>query len=102
LAHYDEVIVRQFTATNVRDGSFVSFLSASRTSGLPLISLQRTVKTTGDGALVEFASAVDAARCAIEIQRGMANRNSAIPEDRRIEFRIGINVGDIIIDEGDI
>ena len=62
----------------------------------------RMVKNTGDGALVEFASAVDAARCAIEIQRAMAARNAAIPEDRRIEFRIGINVGDIIIDEGDI
>jgi len=62
----------------------------------------RIVKTTGDGALVEFASAVDAVRCAMEIQRAMAERNSAVPEDRRIEFRIGINVGDIIIDEGDI
>src|SRR5215475_9490653 len=62
----------------------------------------RMVKTTGDGALVEFASAVDAIRCAVEIQRTMAERNVAIPEDRRIEFRIGINVGDIIIDEGDI
>jgi adenylate cyclase len=62
----------------------------------------RIVKTTGDGALVEFASAVDATRCAIEIQRAMAERNAAIPEDRRIEFRIGLNVGDIIIDEGDI
>jgi adenylate cyclase len=62
----------------------------------------RIVKTTGDGALVEFASAVDAVRCAMEIQRAMAERNTAILEDRRIEFRIGINVGDIIIDEGDI
>jgi adenylate cyclase len=62
----------------------------------------RIVKTTGDGALVEFASAVDAVRCAMEIQRAMAERNAAVPEDRRIEFRIGINVGDIIIDEGDI
>ena len=62
----------------------------------------RTVKNTGDGALVEFPSAVDAVRCAIEIQRAMAARNAAIPEDRRVEFRIGINVGDIIIDEGDI
>jgi adenylate cyclase len=62
----------------------------------------RIVKTTGDGALVEFASAVDAVRCAIEIQRAMAERNAARPEDRRIEFRIGINVGDIIIDESDI
>jgi TolB-like protein/class 3 adenylate cyclase/tetratricopeptide (TPR) repeat protein len=62
----------------------------------------RIVKTTGDGALVEFASAVDAVRCAVEIQKTMAGRNANIPEDRRIEFRIGINVGDIIIDEGDI
>ena len=62
----------------------------------------RIVKTTGDGALVEFASAVDAVRCSIEIQHAMAERNVTIPEDRRVEFRIGINVGDIIIDEGDI
>jgi adenylate cyclase len=62
----------------------------------------RIVKTTGDGALVEFASAVDAVRCAMEIQRAMAERNGDIPEDRRIQFRIGINVGDIILDEGDI
>src|SRR5262249_47359915 len=62
----------------------------------------RIVKTTGDGALLEFASAVDAVRCAMEIQRAMAERNAAIPEDRRIEFRIGVNVGDVIIDEGDI
>jgi adenylate cyclase len=62
----------------------------------------RIVKTTGDGALVEFASAVDAVRCAMEIQRGVTERNADIPEDRRIEFRIGINVGDIILDEGDI
>src|ERR1019366_4558957 len=60
------------------------------------------VKTTGDGVLVEFASAVDAVRCAMEIQRVLAERNVAISEDRRIELRIGINVGDIIIDEGDI
>jgi TolB-like protein/Tfp pilus assembly protein PilF len=62
----------------------------------------RIVKTTGDGVLVEFASAVDAVRCAMEIQRGMAERNVAIPEDCRVEFRIGINVGDVILDEGDI
>ena len=62
----------------------------------------RIVKTTGDGALVEFASAVDAVRCAMEIQRSMAERNAVIAEDYRIEFRIGINVGDIIIDQGDI
>jgi adenylate cyclase len=62
----------------------------------------RIVKTTGDGALVEFASPVDAVRCAGEIQRGMSKRNAAVPSDRRIEFRIGINVGDIVIDAGDI
>jgi adenylate cyclase len=62
----------------------------------------RIVKTTGDGALVEFASAVDAVRCAMDIQRAMAERNTEIAEDHRIAFRIGINVGDIIIDEGDI
>jgi class 3 adenylate cyclase len=56
----------------------------------------RIVKTTGDGLLVEFASAVDAVRCAVEVQRGMAERNEAVPPEQRIEFRIGINVGDII------
>ncbi len=60
------------------------------------------VRFEGDGTLVEFASAVDAVRCAIEIQRRMAERNAVIPEDRRVEFRIGINVGDIILDDGDI
>jgi adenylate cyclase len=60
------------------------------------------VKTTGDGLLVEFASVVDAVRCAVEAQRAMAEGNAAVPADRRVEFRIGINVGDIILDEGDI
>src|SRR5712671_6836821 len=62
----------------------------------------RIVKTTGDGMLVEFASIVDAVGCAVSIQRGMIGRNQAVPQDRRIIFRIGINVGDIIIDGGDI
>ena len=62
----------------------------------------RIVKTTGDGILVEFASIVDAVRCAVEIQRHMAERNGQVPPERRIEFRIGLNVGDIIIDETDI
>ncbi|MGA7086183.1 MAG: adenylate/guanylate cyclase domain-containing protein, partial [Pseudolabrys sp.] len=62
----------------------------------------RIVKTTGDGALVEFGSAVDAVRCALEIQQRMAERNSTVTDDRRIEFRIGINIGDVIIDEGDV
>ena len=62
----------------------------------------RLVKTTGDGMLVEFASAVDAARCAVEVQRSMAAQNADVPQDLRIEFRIGIHVGDIIIDDNDI
>src|SRR6202043_3221341 len=55
-----------------------------------------------DGMLVEFASAVDAARCAVEVQRGMAAQNADVPKDVRIEFRIGIHVGDIIFDDNDI
>lgn len=62
----------------------------------------RIVKTTGDGMLVEFASAVDAARCAIEVQRSMAEQNVAVRQDIRIELRIGIHVGDIIFDDKDI
>src|SRR3977135_2223728 len=62
----------------------------------------RIVKTTGDGMLVEFASVVDAVSCAVNLQRGMVRRNANIPEDRQIVFRIGINVGDIIIDGDDI
>jgi TolB-like protein/class 3 adenylate cyclase len=62
----------------------------------------RIVKTTGDGLLVEFASAVDAARCAVEVQRGMAGRNADVAQDARIVFRIGIHVGDIIFDDNDI
>lgn len=63
----------------------------------------RIVNSPGDSVLVEFASAIDATRCAVEIQKEMAERNSVIPEDRRVEFRIGINVGDVIVDgKGDI
>jgi adenylate cyclase len=62
----------------------------------------RIVKTTGDGLLLEFASVVDAVRCSVDIQRGMAERNAGVPGDRKIEYRIGINVGDIIIDDDDI
>src|SRR5712692_723610 len=62
----------------------------------------RIVKTTGDGLLVEFASVVDAVRCATEWQRGMAEHSADTPAERRIAFRIGINLGDIISDEGDI
>jgi len=62
----------------------------------------RVVKNTGDGMLAEFGSVVDAVRCALDVQRGMAERNAGVPDDKRIEFRMGINVGDIIIDRGDI
>jgi adenylate cyclase len=62
----------------------------------------RIVKNTGDGALVEFASVVDAVRCADEIQRGVAERNADVPRDRRIELRLGIHLGDMIIEDNDI
>jgi TolB-like protein/class 3 adenylate cyclase len=62
----------------------------------------RIVKTTGDGLLVEFASVVDALRCAAEVQAAMAESNAPLPQDRRIQFRIGINVGDIVVEDGDI
>jgi TolB-like protein/class 3 adenylate cyclase len=62
----------------------------------------RIVKNTGDGMLVEFGSVVDAVRCAVEIQRGMIKRNEDIPEDKRISFRIGVNLGDVIVEPEDI
>src|SRR6202162_5848590 len=62
----------------------------------------RLVKTTGDGLLVEFASVVDALRCASEWQQAMAGRNAGIADAERIEFRIGINVGDVVVEDGDI
>ena len=62
----------------------------------------RLVKTTGDGLLVEFSSVVDALRCAVELHRAMIDSNVGIPEDRRLTLRIGINLGDVIIDGEDI
>src|SRR5438445_13136301 len=62
----------------------------------------RIVKTTGDGLLVEFASVVDALRCAAEIQAAMTESNAPLPADKRIDLRIGINMGDIVVEEGDI
>ena len=62
----------------------------------------RTVKNTGDGFLAEFASVVNAVRCAAELQRAMIDREAEVPEDRRIRFRIGINLGDVIVEDGDI
>lgn len=62
----------------------------------------RIVKTTGDGMLVEFASVVDAIACAAVIQRGMVTRNTDVPQERRIEFRAGVNIGDVIVEDDDI
>jgi adenylate cyclase len=86
------------------EGTLGRLKSVRKTRVDPAIAAHRgrIVKTTGDGMLVEFASAVDAARCAVELQRGMAEENAEVPQDVRIEFRIGIHVGDIIIDDNDI
>jgi adenylate cyclase len=86
------------------EGTLSALKAIRRELGDPKIAEHRgrIVKTTGDGLLVKFPSVVDAVRCAVEIQRGMALRNAALPEDRRIEFRIGVNLGDIILDDGDI
>ena len=86
------------------EGTLAALKAIRRELGDPKIAEHRgrIVKTTGDGLLVEFASVVDAVRCAVDVQREMALRNAELPVERRIEFRIGINLGDIIIDEGDI
>src|ERR1700752_5364293 len=71
----------------------------------PIISVHhgRVVKRTGDGSIIEFRSVVDAVRCAIEVQNGMAERNAGLPEDRRIEFRVGIHLGDVVEEaDGDL
>ena len=62
----------------------------------------RIVKNTGDGFLAEFASVVDAVRCAVEVQRGMAERNAGAPPEKRIEFRVGINLGDVLVEDDDL
>ena len=62
----------------------------------------RVVKTTGDGLLAEFASVVDAVKCAVAFQEGMAERNTDIPDGQRIEFRIGVNLGDVIVQDDDV
>jgi adenylate cyclase len=86
------------------EGTLAALRAVRRELGDPKIAEHRgrIVKTTGDGLLVEFASVVDAVRCAVEVQREMIARNAASPTGRRIEFRMGINVGDIIIEDGDI
>lgn len=86
------------------EGTLVRLKAVRRTVVDPTIATHRgrIVKTTGDGMLVEFASVVDAVRGAVEVQRGMAEQNASVPQDQRIELRIGIHVGDIIIDDNDI
>src|SRR4051812_24321800 len=86
------------------EGTLARLKSLRKTLVDPAIAAHRgrIVKTTGDGMLVEFASAVDAARGAAEVQRAMAKQNADVPPDARIEFRIGIHVGDIMIDNDDI
>ena len=86
------------------EGTHVRLRDRLRGLADPKISEYRgkVVKHTGDGVLAEFGSVVDAVRCAIEVQRGMAEQNATIPQVKRIEFRIGIHVGDIIVDDNDI
>jgi adenylate cyclase len=86
------------------EGTHVRLRERLRGLADPKISEYRgkVVKHTGDGVLAEFGSVVDAVRCAIEVQRGMAEQNAAMPQVKRIEFRIGIHVGDIIVDDNDI
>lgn len=86
------------------EGTLTALKAHRRTLSDPKIKQHhgRIFKTMGDGILVEFPSVVDAVKCALEIQRGMAARNAKIGPDRRIEFRIGINIGDVIEDGGDV
>src|SRR6187431_908948 len=86
------------------EGTLAALKAIRRELGDPKIAEYRgrIVKTTGDGLLVEFPSVVDAVRCAVEVQRGMAERNTGVSLDRRIEFRVGIHQGDIIVEDGDI
>ena len=86
------------------EGTLAALKSHRRKLIDPLIAQHkgRIVKTTGDGMLVEFASVVDAVRCAVVLQQGMADRNANLPEGERIGFRIGINLGDVIVEGDDL
>jgi adenylate cyclase len=86
------------------EGTLAALMAIRRELGDPKIAEHRgrIVKTTGDGLLVEFSSVVDAVRCAVELQREMIARNAEAPAEWRIEFRMGINIGDIIIEDDDI
>jgi class 3 adenylate cyclase len=86
------------------EGTHAALQSHIREVVLPAIAAHRgrSVKTTGDGLLAEFASVVEAVQCCLDIQGAMAERNEPVPAARRIEFRIGVNIGDVIIDGDDI
>src|SRR5207244_4794711 len=86
------------------EGTLAALRAIRRELGDPKIAEHhgRIVKTTGDGLLAEFASVVDAVRYAVELQRAMAERNTDVPADKRIEFPLGIHQGDIIVEDGDI
>jgi adenylate cyclase len=86
------------------DGTLAALTAHRRELIDPAIAAHvgRIVKTTGDGFLAEFASAVDAVRCAVHIQRGMAERNQTATPDRKLVFRIGLNLGDVIVRDGDL
>jgi adenylate cyclase len=86
------------------EGTLAALRAIRREVGGPHIAEHRgrIFKTTGDGLLVEFASVVDAVRCAAEIQRAMADRNVALPGEHSVELRIGVHQGDIIVEDGDI
>ena len=86
------------------EGTLAQFKVLHRELVAPKIAEHRgrIVKTTGDGVLADFASVIEALRCAVEVRRCMAERNAGVPQDKRIEFRIGIHQGDVIIEKGDI
>jgi adenylate cyclase len=86
------------------DGTLSALMAHRRELINPAIAEHagRIVKTTGDGFLAEFASAVDAVRCAVDIQRGMAERNQTVTQEQRLAFRIGLNLGDVIVHDGDL
>jgi TolB-like protein len=86
------------------EGTIKRLRQLSRELINPAVSLHRgrIVKTTGDGLLIEFTSVVEAVRCALDVQHGMDGRNAAVPADRRIEFRVGINLGDVVVDDDDL
>jgi len=86
------------------EGTLAALRAVRRELGDPKIAEHRgrIVKTTGDGLLAEFASVVDAVRCAVEVQREMIARNAGVASEKRIEFRVGIHQGDIIVEDGDI